>query len=172
MRKPYPRYLALFTLFTFILCTHCTTPVHVTAGEHFIDPQRNFELSIPQDGWQLLSWKKVNFVLWDSRTGATIVVNVNREKGDLNLISLTNRLLSAFEGERIISQDTEQVDGREALKTVLEARVEQTEITAEAHVVRGNGVSYDIIFWAPLDAFPRQVETFHHLLASLHFLQP
>jgi hypothetical protein len=172
MRKRYPKYLVLFALLILFLPAQCTPRVHVAAGGQFIDPERYFELSIPLNGWQLLSWEKVNLVLWDSQTGATIVVNVNRLKGDLNLIALANHLLISFEGERIISRDTEQIDGREALKTVLEARVEQTAITAEAYVVRGNGVSYDIVFWAPRDVFPRQVEAFHHVLASLHFLQP
>jgi hypothetical protein len=172
MRKVDSKYLVLFALLILLLSAHCTPRVHVAAGGHFIDPQRYFELSIPSNDWQLLSWEKVNLVLWDPQTGATIVVNVNRLKEDLNLIALANNLLISFEGERIISRDTERIDGREALKTVLEARVEQTDITAEAHVVRGKGVSYDIVFWAPRDVFPRQAEAFHHVLASLHFLQP
>jgi len=120
----------------------------------------------------LLSWKDVDFVLWEQKTGATIVVNVTSLKEETNLIALTNQLLIAFEGKQIISRDSELFQGCEALKTVLEARVEGTEIAAEVYVVRGAGVCYDIMFWAPRDVFPRQVEAFHRLLLGIHILKP
>jgi hypothetical protein len=119
----------------------------------------------------MLSWKEVDFTLWDQKSGATMVVNVVPLKQGADLITLTNHVLIAFERKQIISRDTEKIDGREALKTVLEAWVEKTEIKAEVYVVRGEGVCYDIMFWAPLDAFPGQVDAFYQLLLSIHFLQ-
>jgi hypothetical protein len=172
MSKATLRYLVIPLFLFSICCSACARQLKPAAGGSYSDPKGYFEVSIPTNGWQLLSWKGVDFVLWDSGTGATIVVDVNPLKEDLELVTLTNHLLIAFEGKRIISRDTDKVDGREALKTVLEAWVEGTEITAEVYVVQGQGVCYDIIFWAPRDAFPRQVETFHQLLPSIHFLQP
>ena len=119
-----------------------------------------------------MSWKDVDFVLWDQATGATIVVDVTPLKQGTDLITLTNHLLIAFERKQIISQDIEQVQGREALKTVLGAWAEGAEIKAEVYVVRGEGVRYDIIFWAPLEVFPRKVEAFHQFLVGITFLQP
>jgi hypothetical protein len=171
MSKASLRYMA-FPLLFFSLCwsasAHQLKPV---AGGSYSDPKGYFEVSIPPNGWQLLSWKGVDFVLWEQETGATIVVNVTPLKQGANLISLTNHLLIAFERKQIISRDNELFQGREALKTVLEAWVERTGITAEVYVVRGQGVCYDIMFWAPRDVFPRRVETFHQLLLSIHFLQ-
>jgi hypothetical protein len=142
------------------------------AGGSYRDAKGHFELTLPDEGWQLLSWKEVDFVLWEQKSGATMVVNVTPLKQGADLITLTNHLLIAFEGKKIISRDTEKIDGREALKTVLEAWVEKTAIMAEVYVVRGEGMYYDIMLWAPREAFPRQVETFHQLLARIHFLQP
>lgn len=124
------------------------------------------------NGWQLLSWKGIDFVLWDRTEGATIVVDVTPLKEEADLANLTRHLLIAFERKQIISQDIEQVQGREAVKTLLEAWVERTEIKAEIYVVRGEGVRYDIIFWAPRDAFPRTVEAFRQFLVGITFLQP
>ena len=101
-----------------------------------------------------------------------MVVNVTPLKQGADLITLTNHLLIAFEGKRIISRDNELFQGREAVKTVLEGRVEKTEIKAEVYVVRGAGVCYDIIFWAPRDVFPRKVEAFRQFLVGITFLQP
>lgn len=166
------RYL-VFPLILFSLC--CSAYAHQLkpiAGGSYSDPKGYFELTLPAEDWQLLSWKDVDFVLWDQKTGATMMVNVTSLKKGADLITLTNHLLIAFERKQIISRDNELFQGREALKTVLEAWVEGTEIKAEVSVVRGTGVCYDIIFWAPRDVFPRQVETFHQLLLSIRFLQP
>jgi hypothetical protein len=172
MSKASFTYLTIFLIIisTFLLSS-CAHRLQLVEGGRYSDPQGYFELSIPENGWQLLSWKDVDFVLWDSRTGATIVVDVKPLEENLELVTLTNHLLIAFDNKKIISQDMEKIDGREALKTVLEAWTERTEITVEAYVVRGKGVSYDIIFWAPRDVFHYKVEAFHQLLLSMRFLQ-
>jgi hypothetical protein len=172
MSKTSLRYL-VFPLILFSLC--CSAYAHqlkpVTGGS-YSDPKGHFELILPDEGWQLLSWKDVDFVLWEQRTGATMVVNVTPLKQGVDLITLTNHLLIAFERKQIISRDNELFQGREAVKTVLEGWVERTEIKAEVYVVRGAGVCYDIIFWAPRDAFPRRVEAFRQFLVGITFLQP
>lgn len=171
MSKASLRYLVFPLILFSLCCSACAHQLKPVAGGSYSDPKGHFELTLPQQGWQMLSWKEVDFTLWDQKSGATMVVNVVPLKQGADLITLTNHLLIAFEGKKIISRDTEKIDGREALKTVLEAMVEKTAIMAEVYVVRGEGVCYDIMFWAPRDAFPRQVETFHQLLASIHFLQ-
>lgn len=179
MTKASLRYLAFPLLLFSLCCSACAHQLKPVTGGSYSDPKGHFELTIPwlkdhprEQGWQLLSWEDVDFVLWEQKTGATMVVNVIPLKQGTDLITLTNHLLIAFERKQIISRDNELFQGREAVKTVLEAWVEGTEIKAEVSVVQGQGVCYDIMFWAPRDVFPRQVETFHQLLASIHFLQP
>ena len=127
---------------------------------------------MPENGWQLLAWEDVNFALWDSNKGATIVINVTPLKEDVELTTLARHLLIAFERKRILSQGAEKVNGREAVKTELEGWVDGTEIKAEAYVVKGDGEFYDIIFWAPREAFPREIDAFHQFLVGINFLQP
>ncbi len=171
MSKTSLRYLVFPLILFSLCCSACAHQLKPAAGGSYSDPKGHFELTLPDEGWQLLSWEDVDFVLWDRGSGATMVVNVTPLKQGADLITLTNHLLIAFEGKRIISRDNELFQGREAVKTVLEGRVEKTEIKAEVYVVRGAGVCFDIIFWAPRDVFPRRVETFHQLLASIHFPQ-
>jgi hypothetical protein len=161
-------YLAIFLLIiSSFLLSNCAPRLVLVEGGRYSDPQGYFELSIPENGWQLLSWKDVDFVLWDQDKGATIVITVTPLKEDVALAILARHLLIAFERKRILSQGAEKVNGREAVKTVLDGWVEGTEIKAETYVVKGDGVSYDIIFWAPQEAFPHKVETFHQLLLGL-----
>jgi len=179
MRKACLKYLVIPLLFFSVFLFSCAPHLQLGEGGRYSDPQGYFELTLPwlkshlrQDGWQLLSWEDIDFTLWHQREGATIVVDVTFLKEDVDLATLARHLLIAFERKQIISQSTVTIDEREALKTVLKGWVEKTEVKAEAYVVRGEEVFYDIIFWAPRDAFPRKVEAFRQLLADIKFLRP
>jgi hypothetical protein len=163
---------SLIIFFSFIFLSNCTPRLQLVEEGRYSDPQGYFELSIPEDGWQLLSWKDIDFALWDQDEGATIVITVTPLKEDAALFTLARHTLIAFERKEIVSQEIAQVNGREAVKTVLDGWVEETEIKAEAYVVKGEGMFYDIIFWAPREAFPRTVEVFHQLLVGITLLQP
>jgi hypothetical protein len=163
---------SLLIFFALLWLFSCTHRLQLVEGGRYSDPQGYFELSIPENGWQLLSWKDVDFALWDEDEGATIAITVTPLKEDVELATLARHLLIAFERKRVLSQRAEKINGREALKTVLEGWVEGTEIKAEAYVVKGDGVFYDIIFWAPRETFPRKVEAFHQLLAGITLLKP
>jgi hypothetical protein len=174
MRKASLKLLAVpMFLFPLWLSTCAPHLKPIIEDERYSDPQGRFELTFPkEDGWQLLSWEGIDLALWDPKTGATIVVAVTPLKEEVDVANLTRHLLIAFERKQIISQDTEKINGREALKTVLEGWVDKTEIRAEVYAVKGEGAFYDIIFWAPRDAFPRKAEQFHQFLLSINFLQP
>jgi hypothetical protein len=172
MRNASLKLLALAVLLSCLWCSACVPHLMPVAGGSYTDPQGHFELTLPHDGWQLLPWEDVNLVLWDPSTGASIVVYVPPLKGDADLANLTRHLLIAFERKRIISEDTVQIQGREAVKTELEGWVDGTEINAEVYVVQGDGVSYDILFWAPHNIFPGTVEIFHQFLLGITFLSP
>jgi hypothetical protein len=172
MVKASLKYLSFLLLLFSLCCSVCASNPKPPAGARYSDAKGYFEISIPPNGWQLLSWKDMDFVLWDQATGATIVVDVNPLKQGEDLANLTRHLLIAFERKQIISQDIEQVQGREALKTVLGAWAEGTEIKAEVYVVRGEGLRYDIIFWAPREVFPHKVQAFRQFLRGITLLQP
>jgi hypothetical protein len=167
MRKVFFKYLTYFLLFASFSLFHCAPRLQLVERGRYSDPHGYFDLTLPEDGWELLSWENVDFAVWVPNNGATIVVNVTPLQEDVDAATLTRHLLIAFERKHIISQGVDKVDGREAVKTVLEGWVEGTKVKAEVYVVRGEGVVYDIIFWAPRDAFPRTVEAFHHVLAGI-----
>lgn len=168
MRKVSCKYLTCLLLFISFSLFHCAPQLQLVEGGRYSDPKGYFDFTLPEDGWELLSWKDVDFALWVPKNGATIVITVTPLQEDVDATTLTRHLLIAFERKHIISQGADKVDGREAVKTVLDGWVEGAEVMAEVYVVKGEGVVYDIIFWAPRDAFPRTVEAFHHVLAGVN----
>jgi hypothetical protein len=169
MAKTSLRYVALSLFVLVLCCPACAHQLAAVNGGIYTDPKGYFELTLPTAGWQSLSWKGVDLVLWDRDSGATMVVDAAPVEKGANLINLSNHLLIAFERRQVISRNHELIQGREAVKTVAEAWVEGTAIKTEIYVVRGREVSYNIMFWAPRDVFPRQVGTFQQLLYSIHF---
>jgi hypothetical protein len=179
MRTACLKYLSLCLLLFFLWCSGCAHHSTPVAAGTYSDPKGHFELILPwlkdhlrEGGWQLLSWEDVDFVLWDQKTGATIVVNVTQVKEEVDLAILTRHLLIAFERKTIISQGADLVAGRTAFKTVLAGWVHETEIKAETYVVKDEGVVYDVIFWSPRDTFSRTIEQFHRFLGGINFLKP
>jgi hypothetical protein len=179
MRTACLRYLSFCLLPFFLWCSSCAHHATPVAAGTYRDSQGHFELTLPwlkdhprEGDWQLLSWEDVDFVLWDQKTRATIVINVTPVKDEADLANLTRHLLIAFERKQIISQGADRVTGRAAVKTALTAWVDETEIQAETYVVQGEGVVYAIIFWAPRDTFSRTSEQFHRFLDGINFLKP
>jgi hypothetical protein len=152
-------------------CAHQLTPL--TNGT-YNDPRGRFALTLTEGSWQLLSWEDVDCVLWDQKTRTTILVDATpfKEREKVDLANVTRHLLIAFERKEIISQDSVMVKGREAIRTVLTAWAEETEIAAEIYVVRGEGMRYDILVWAPRAVFPGVSGLFHRFLEDITFSLP
>lgn len=163
-----PLSLLIFPLWWF----SCAPISHPVEGGKYRDSQGYFEFLLPPGEWAMVSWEEVNCALWDPQDGATMVVNVTPLQEDMDLFILARHLLIAFERKKIISQDTIEVQGRETVKTVLEGVAEGIAVTAEVYVVKGEGMLYDLIFWAPSEVFSRKREVFHHVLNTISFLQP
>ena len=83
MSKAPLKYLAIPLLFVPLWFSNCASRLQLVEGGRYSDPQGYFELYIPENGWQLLSWKEVDFALWDSKKGATFVVDVTSLKEDV-----------------------------------------------------------------------------------------
>jgi hypothetical protein len=105
MRQACRKYF-LYSFILFLLwcvgCAHQLTPV--TTGT-YSDPQGRFVVTLPEGSWQMLSWEEVDCVLWDHKTGTTIVVDVTpfpskkndkKNKGEIDLINSTRHLIIAF----------------------------------------------------------------------------
>jgi hypothetical protein len=174
MRQACRKYFFCSFILILLWCAGCAQQLTPLTSGTYSDPKGRFVLTVPEGSWQLLSWEDVDCVLWDQKTRATILVYATpfKEPAKVDLANVTRHLLIAFERKEIVSQDAVTVKGREALRTVLTAWAEKTEIEAEVYVVRGEGMRYDILLWAPRAVFPGVSGLFHRFLEELTFSQP
>ncbi|MBX3250607.1 MAG: hypothetical protein KF901_25745 [Myxococcales bacterium] len=100
-------------------------------------------------GWQRLSVGRSNDLAWE-RAGAVIQINgACRDSLDIPLVALTNHLLVGFTEREIVAQELVPMDGREALRTHVRAKLDGVARELVLHVLKKDGCVYDMALVAP-----------------------
>lgn len=92
-----------------------------------------------------------NDLAWVARdSGELLAMNATCEDhGDPPLEVLTQHLLIGFADHQLITQATEPLDGREALRSRYEAKLDGVPVELELVVLKKNGCVHDFTFVAP-----------------------
>jgi hypothetical protein len=125
------------------------------------------------------SWKRFSVAgtavtYRDDENAATIAVNGRcRNEDDVPLGSLTQHLFLQFTNREILKQDVVPFDGREAMHTVLSAKLDGVPKMFDIWVLKKDGCVYDLLFIADParyaagePAFTRMVRGFSTLPAD------
>lgn len=122
------------------------------------------------DGWVRLEVSHGLLAFRDEQAQATVLVNgrCGRDGDDVPLPALAAHLFLRFT-ERVIEEEAlVPFDGREALRTVMSARLDGVPMRFEAVVLKKDGCVYDLVlmgapgrFDGARPAFDRFVEGFH-----------
>ena len=84
-------------------------------------------------------------------SGDILAVNATcADHGDPSLEVLTGHLLIGFEEHSLQEQQTESLDGREALRSKYHATLDGVPVELELVVLKKNGCVHDFTFVAPL----------------------
>jgi hypothetical protein len=83
----------------------------------------------------------------DESAKTTILVNARcRQDGDdVPLVALTNHLFMTFTNRETIEQKVEPMDGREALHTLMRAKLDGVAKSFDVYVLKKDGCVYDFI---------------------------
>jgi len=89
---------------------------------------------------------------------------------DVPLTALTHHLFLQFTDRELISQRTLELDGREALRSELSAKLDGVPKRFVIYVLKKNGCVYDFVHIAPPSAPPS--DTFDQLVRTFHTVRP
>ncbi len=120
-------------------------------------------------GWSRLSLGSHNDLAWRSADiGAIVQVNATCAGGaDVPLTALTNHLLIGFTAREIADQRVVPMDGREALRTHVRARLDGVPRELLFFVMKKDGCVYDFALIAPAGApFERGRAPFERFVAG------
>lgn len=151
-------------LSAYLLCgllTGCGGGGHFSQG-YYRDEQTSYRIAEPDRSWTRLEVESGNDLAWH-RERPEAIIQVNSACGlemDIPLKALTNHLLIGFTEVAISEQGLIDLDGREALRTRLSAKLDGVRRELILTVLKKNGCVYDFTLVAP------EPGAFAHALAA------
>lgn len=105
--------------------------------------------------WQLLPAQGTALAFRDDAAGATIAVNgrCGKDAEDVPLAALTRHLFLQFTEREISTEEVVPFDGREALHTVMSAKLDGVPKSFDVWVLKKDGCVYDLYLIAAPERF-------------------
>ena len=109
----------------------------------------------------------------DARQGSTLFdVRCGSRDDDAPLSVLTEHLIMGTTEREYDSQETVPFDGREALHTLMRAKLDGVPMQYDIYVMKKNGCVYDLVYVAPPDRFSQGAAAFEAFARGLHAATP
>ena len=119
-----------------------------------------FRVAAPGAGWRLVPGGGDAAFLNDA-TLATMAASAScGERGDPPLRVLLNHLVIGFTQKKVLSEELVPLDGREALRATLAARLDGIPRRLLLYVMKKDGCVYDLQYGAPDAAFDAGLPAF------------
>ena len=114
-----------------------------------------FRVPPPPPTWERIDVSYGSLAFRDRAHGATVAVNgrCGRDAGDVPLVALTQHLFLMFTDRTVVKQEVVPFDGREAMHTVLTAKLDGVPKQFEVWVMKKDGCVYDLYYIAPPERY-------------------
>jgi hypothetical protein len=120
--------------------------------------------------WRAIDVSEADIAFRDDTHEASVLLNgrCHGKNDDTPLVSLTNHLIIGTTEREIVSQDTLPFDGREAMHTVLRAKLDGVPMTYDIYVLKKDGCVFDFVYVAEPRTFASGAPTFERFIAAVH----
>lgn len=120
------------------------------ADHVYTDPEARYRVGAIGGGWERIGIEQNDLAWLDERTGAVVQVNASCDPfQDVPLSALTNHLLIGFTDREWRSSEAVPLDGREALRSHVVARLDGVPRELLLYVLKKNRCTYDFALIAP-----------------------
>lgn len=131
------------------------------SGRIFDNGRVRYRVGELPSGWRELDADgDVAFLHRERAAIISVHARCDRDEDDVPLQSLTQHLLIGFTAREVESQDVMPFDGREAMRTVVRARLDGVPRQLTLYVMKKNGCVYDLLYAAPPERFAEGAEEF------------
>jgi len=133
-----------------------------------------FRIAPPPQGWERLDISRAALAFRDRADGGTIVLNgrCGIDGEDVPLAALTQHLFLHFTDREILAQETFPFDRREAMRTVLSAKLDGVPMKFDVWVLKKDGCVYDLGYMAAPARFERGAAEFERFARGFATLPP
>ena len=154
--------------FALLMLTACAT-TKVVDG-FLVDEARGFKIPILRDGWRRFEAEGVEAAYRAEPGGqiAALVVSCEDERA-LPLKTLARRLFFGIGAKRILAQEPVSLDGAEAIHTLLEGRLKDSDVMVSSYVAKDAGCVYDLVYVATPVTFQQRLPEFEQFVKGWAF---
>lgn len=133
-----------------------------------------FRVGALPSGWRPIEASGALLAFRDDLAAATVAIGgrCGKDGDDVPLESLTHHLFLDFTDRSIESEERLALDGREALRTRLMARLDGVPKRFDVFVLKKNGCVYDFMFVTPPRASADAEERFAGFVAAFRTIAP
>ena len=120
-------------------------------------------------GWRRIQVEGADLAFRDDeRSGSTLFnVRCGQRDDDAPLTALTAHLIMGTTEREFDAQDTVPFDGREALHTLLRAKLDGVPMQYDIYVVKKDGCLFDLVYVAPPGRFAEGAVDFEHFATGV-----
>ena len=131
-----------------------------------------FRLGETPPTWKRIKVTNTRLAFRDELAESTVLVNgrCGHDGDDVPLLALTQHLFMSFTERETLEQKVIPMDGREALHTVMRAKLDGVPKMFDAYVLKKDGCVYDLVgIWAP-EKFEPHRAGFESFASGFHTL--
>ena len=141
-------------------------------GVTFRNDELAFRFGPTPESWRKLEVDGTLLAFRDDADAATIALSgrCGLDGDDVPLTALTHHLFLQFTDRELASQKTVELDGREALRSELSAKLDGVPKHFVIYVLKKDGCVYDFMHIAPPSAPPNA--SFEQMVRTFHTVRP
>lgn len=126
----------------------------------------SYRVAEPQAPWRVVAFED-NDLAWAAPSGHVLAINATCSgHEDPQLDVLTNHLVFGFTDREWLGKTKVQLDGRDALRSKVKARLDGVPVSLELVVLKKNGCVHDITYVSPLGREAQHQAEFEALVAG------
>jgi hypothetical protein len=122
--------------------------------------------------WRHLDVTGARLAFRDDAAESTVLVNARcgKDGDDVPLVALTKHLFMNFTDRETVDQKIVPLDGREAMHTVMGAKLDGVPMMFDAYVLKKDGCVYDFVDISAPPQFAANRPVFERFLSGFHTL--
>jgi hypothetical protein len=131
-----------------------------------------FRIGAVPVGWRTVDVDHATLAYRDDAHGASVLLNGRCHRPDEGtpLLALTNHLVMGSTERKVVAQETEPFDGREALHTKMNAKWDGVPMAFDIFVAKKDGCTYDFVYMGDPTAFEAGAGEFEAFVRGFHTL--
>ena len=165
-----------FLFFLSFIIVSCTGSQKTATGIYldgiYKDKQLKYYIGKLDKNWKLLSVKSVNLAFYNNiNNGIIYITGKCKKSSDAPLFVLRTHLLIGFKDKKFLKSEKLIIEGREALNSIVIAKLDGVKRKINYFVLKKDGCLYDLVLISPIEYFNSNNREFLELIKNFKIIK-